>query len=243
MGTSSTVCGCRPASSPGLAEFEAELSPTRLFSCTDAERTHVAGVLGRPISAAQARAAVGGAMTKARRDASTVVRALRTHPRSSRTTRIFRSVFNVPPTFVPDWRPANASWRDLGELVAIRVENAARIVVGGHMRVFCWGSVANCPECTSPPTDYVACSSYRGRYHICLGRQWWLWHGAGKLGFTGSTFLHEALHIYFRLEHHRATVGRPSVNNVYCYETLIALLVGREPKPGHRDRCARGRVP
>jgi hypothetical protein len=52
-----------------------------------------------------------------------------------------------------------------------------------------------------------------------------------------STLLHEALHIYFRLEHHRATIGRPSVNNVYCYDTLVALLNRRAPKPCDRENC------
>ena len=56
-----------------------------------------------------------------------------------RTTQVFRGVFNVPPTFVPPWRPANASWRDLGDLVALRLERAAGILSGGYMRFFCWG--------------------------------------------------------------------------------------------------------
>ena len=62
-----------------------------------------------------------------------------------------------------------------------------------------------------------------------------------KRGFMASTLLHEALHVYFRLEHHKAAVGRPSVNNVYCYDTLVALLIGRTPKPDDRENCARGR--
>ena len=58
-----------------------------------------------------------------------------------------------------------------------------------------------------------------------------------------STLLHEALHIYFRLEHHKATIGRPSVSNMYCYDTLVALMSGRAPKPDDADRCAQGRTP
>jgi hypothetical protein len=206
------------------------------------ELAQVSRIVGRAVTPAEARRAVGDAIGLARRDAATVGRALRRHPRSAGTTRAFRSVFNVPPTFVPDWRPANAGWRDLGELVAIRIENAARVLGSGHMRVFCWGSVARCPECTGAPTSYVACSSYRGRYHICLGDQWWQWYRDGRRAFLASTLVHESLHIYFRLEHHRATVGRPSANNIYCYEALVALLLGRALKPGLRDRCRTGRV-
>jgi hypothetical protein len=225
------------------AELERQLSPTRLFSCTDAERSQVRAVVGRPVTSLQLRTAVRTAIAQAVREARASARALRARPRTAHTTQAFRSVFNVPPTFTPSWRPANASWRDHGDLVALRLERAANILTGGHMRFFCWGSVAHCPECTRPPTTYRACSSYRGRYHICLGSEWWRWWRVGRRGFMASTLLHEALHIYFRLEHHRAAIGRPSVNNVYCYDTLVALLHRRAPKPGDRDNCRRGRVP
>ena len=66
---------------------------------------------------------------------------------------------------MPAWRPVNASWRDLGGLVALRLERAAAILVGGHVRFFCWGSAAHCRECTGDPTSYRAWSSHRGRYH------------------------------------------------------------------------------
>lgn len=218
-------------------ELERQLSPTREFSCTNAERVHVQGVVGRPVTHAELRRAVTSAVVQAQGEARAAASALRTRPRSTRTSQVFRDVFNVPPTFVPAWRPADASWRDLGELVALRLERASRILAGGHMHFFCWGSVARCPECTDPPTKYRACSSYRGRYHICIGSHWWEWFRDGRRGFMASTLLHEALHIYFRLEHHRATIGRPSVNNVYCYDTLVALLNRRAPKPCDRENC------
>jgi hypothetical protein len=211
------------------------------FSCTNAERAQVQAVLGRAVTVAELRRAVGTAVAQAQHDAMAASRALRARPRSVRTSRIFRSIFNVPPTFVPAWRPRNASWPDLGALVALRIDNGSRILGGGYMHFFCWGSAAHCPECTEPPSSYRACSSYRGRHHICLGREWWEWYRNGHRGFMASTLLHEAMHIYFRLEHHKATVGRPSVNNMYCYDTLVAILNGRTPKPGDRNKCARGR--
>jgi hypothetical protein len=211
------------------------------FSCTNAERAQVRTVLGRAVTVAELRRAVGTAVVQAQHDARAASRALRARPRSVRTSRIFRSIFNVPPTFVPAWRPRNASWPDLGALVALRIENGSRILGGGYMHFFCWGSAARCPECNEPPSSYRACSSYRGRHHICLGREWWKWYRDGHGGFMASTLLHEAMHIYFRLEHHKATVGRPSVNNMYCYDILVAILSGRAPKPGDRNKCARGR--
>ncbi len=211
------------------------------FSCTNAERAQVQAVLGRAVTVAELRRAVGTAVAQAQRDAMAASRALRARPRSVRTSRIFRSIFNVPPTFVPAWRPGNASWPDLGALVALRIDNGSRILGGGYMHFFCWGSAAHCPECTEPPSSYRACSSYRGRHHICLGREWWEWYRDGHGDFMASTLLHEAMHIYFRLEHHKATVGRPSVNNMYCYDTIVAILNGRTPKPGDRNKCARGR--
>jgi hypothetical protein len=220
-----------------LSELDRQLAPTRRFSCTAAERAQVRRVVGRPVTQAELRRAVTAAVLQARREAGAVSRALRARPRSARTTQTFRRVFNVPPNFVPAWRPANANWRDLGDLVAVRLDRAAGILAGGYMRYFCWGSVVHCPECTRPPTTYRACSSYLGRYHICIGREWWRWFRQGRRGFMASTLLHEALHIFFRLQHYRATVGRPSVNNVYCYDTLVALMYRRAPKPCDQQTC------
>jgi hypothetical protein len=58
-----------------------------------------------------------------------------------------------------------------------------------------------------------------------------------------STLLHEGLHVYFRLQHGKATIGRPSVSNVYCYDALVALYHRRAPKPGDREKCRHGRQP
>ena len=221
------------------APAEAQLAPARIVTCSAAELARVRAVVGRPVGVADVRAAITRAARQAYQEATAVSRALRSEPRSEATIRLFRGVFNVPPGFVPRWRPLDASWRDLGELVAIRFERAATILSGGYMHFFCWGSVAHCPECAGPP-DYRACSSYQGRHYICLGTPWWEWFrdgGAQRRGFMASTLLHEALHIYFRLEHHRATIGRPSVNNMYCYDTLLARMNGRTPKPCDAERC------
>ena len=225
-------------------ELEAQLSPTRLFSCSAPERARVAAVVGRPgVTVAQLGNIVSGAIAQARADGGRAIRLLRARPRSARTTAAFRGVFNVPPTFVPAWRTPNSRWRDLGELVALRLERASAILGGGHLRLFCVGAPGHCSECPDPWTGYTACSSYRGSYRICLGWQWWRWHREGRRWFMAGTMLHEGLHIYFRLEHHRATIGRPSVNNVYCYPLLVGRLNGRPDKPLDRDECRAGRRP
>ena len=238
-------CGCRQQSrSNGVPkEYEQELSPTRLFSCTGAELAQVRAVVGRDLSAAEARAALDAAVHQARREATAAARALRSHPRSAKTTSTFRGVFNVPPTFVPDWRPADARWHDLGELVGIRIDNAARILAGGYMRYFCWGSAAHCPQCQESPPSYRACSSSENRYHICLGEEWWQWHRARRRGHMASTLLHEAFHIYFSYEHvpaDRRRVRRPTVGSIYCYDVLVARLHGCSPKPKDEERCKEG---
>lgn len=122
-------------------ELEAQISPTRLFSCSAPERARVAAVVGRPgVTVAQLGNIVSGAIAQARADAGRAIRLLRARPRSARTTAAFRGVFNVPPTFVPAWRTPNSRWRDLGELVALRLERASAILGGGHLRLFCVGA-------------------------------------------------------------------------------------------------------
>lgn len=238
----------RRRSVPGVSTLlldrtlEAELSPTRLFTCSAAEEANVVAAAGQPLTPAQMRAAIGGAIAHAQREAAASVRALRARPRAAFTTAAFRGVFGVGPGWVPPWRPARASWQDLGDLVALRLERAARILGGGHMRFFCWGSVAHCPDCPHAPTSYRACSSAHGVTHVCLGRRFWIWFGQGRRAWMGAVLLHEALHVYFRLQHNLEAVGRPSVSNVHCYDTLVARLAGRAPKPGDVDRCRRGRT-
>ena len=230
--------------SEGAAELEYLLSPTRLFSCAAPDQARIRAVVG-PATPAQLRSAIGAAVAQATREAWGTARALRSRPRSPRATRIFRSVFNVPPTFVPPWRPAGSSWLDLGDLVALRLERAAGDLNSGYTRFFCWGCRPTSRACSTPRATVRA-----DRHRIFIGRVWWRWWRASlhgpmlarpKLrGWMASTLLHEALHIYFVLSHRTVTVGRPSVNNVYCYDTLVALFHRRSPKDRDRSRCRTG---
>ena len=96
------------------------------FSCTNAERAQVQAVIGRAVTVAKLRRAVGTAVAQAQRDARAASRALRARPRSVRTSRIFPSIFNVPPTFVPSRRPGYASWPDLGRQRPVDAGDAGR---------------------------------------------------------------------------------------------------------------------
>jgi hypothetical protein len=101
--------------------------------------------------------------------------------------------------------------------VAIRLKSAARIVDGGFIRYFCWGSPAHCPECTGSPASYFACSSFLGRYLICLGDGFWRAWAIGDLDTTATTLLHEALHIFFG----RTVSDVGSTGNANCYERYL----------------------
>jgi hypothetical protein len=237
----------RRAEAEAEGELEYLLSPTRLFTCSPADRAAIAasGVVGRPVSEAQLRGALRSAITQATTEARATARALRTRPRAAETTRVFRSVFNVPPTFVPQWRTARSSWRDLGDLVALRLERAAGNLDSGYTRYFCLGCSASARACTTPHAPVAA-----DRHRLWIGRQWWRWWRDSQRGSTAqrrrlrgwmaSTLLHEALHIHFILSHHTVTVGRPSVNNMYCYDTLVSRFHRRTPKPQDEVRCRTG---
>jgi hypothetical protein len=226
------------------AELEYMLSPTRLFTCSAADRAAIVRIVG-PITDAQVRSVVRAAITQATREARATARALRTRPRAPETTRIFGSVFNVPPTFVPAWRTANSTWRDLGDLVALRLERAASDLDAGYTRYFCLGTEPDVRAYTTPTAAVAA-----NRHRLWLGDEWWRWWRQSQQGsaaqrrkFRGwmaSTLLHEALHIHFVLSHYTATPGRPSVNNMYCYDTLVARFHGRPPKEDDEMRCRTG---
>ena len=199
--------------------------PVRSFGCTDAELAEVRKVVGRPVSAAAVRGAVAAAAGRAVTLARVAAAALEVSPRSTRVRTIFCESFGVAPEFVPLWRatlPGTVRWRDLGELVAIRLRSAAGILDGGFIRYFCWGSPAECRRECSDPSGYFACSSFQGRYIICLGRHFWLAFRDGDTATLASTLLHEALHIYYRRT--VSDVGRSG--NANCSERFVIRFHG-----------------
>jgi hypothetical protein len=223
----------------GVAEWEttpASPAPNRVrfFTCSAAERAKVEGVLGTSTTVAALRKGVDRAAARAVNNARRTAAALRARPRGARINRLFRAAFGVPATTVPSWRPKSATWSDLGDLVAIRLENAAKILDGGWIKYFCWGSATHCSECTGAPTTYRACSSWKGRYLICIGREFWTWFRHGRFARMAGTLLHEALHIYFRL-----TVGHGPrrLANANCYVLLAWRFNSQAMTPCLRERC------
>jgi hypothetical protein len=195
------------------------------FVCQPSDLVNIVQLLAAPVSIADLRAAVeasaGRAVSLATRAASTL-----DIPNRNRTSRVaFCAAFGVPPDFVPPWRATlhgKVNWRDLGELVAIRLRDVAKILDGGCIRYFSWGRSTHCPECTADPPSYFACSSFQGKYIICLGRPFWqAWHAGDTLN-TDMTILHEPLHIYFRTN--VADKGR--TGNAGCYESYVTRVLG-----------------
>lgn len=192
----------------------------RTFTCGAADLVEVGRIVGRTVTRTELLAAVETAAGTAVLIAGRAAAALEASPRSATTRRLFCEAFGVNPEFVPPWRatlPGRVRWRDLGELVAIRLRSAARIVDGGFIRYFCWIRLSNCPECprsSRNPGSVFACSSFRGDYRICLGGGFWRAFRDGDRATMASTLLHEALHIYFG----RTVQDAGRTGNANCYE-------------------------
>jgi hypothetical protein len=210
------------------------------FNCSNAEIAEIRKHLGQPtVTASALRAAVEAASGRAVSLAKRAAAALDRSKRTPKSRRIFCEAFGVAPEFVPPWRASLSGvvrWKDLGELVSIRLRDVVKILDGGCIHYFCWGSQAHCPECPGSPTGYFACSSFRGAYLICLGGPFWRAWQAGDTATTASTLLHEALHIYFGTTvSHR---GRSS--NANCYERFVLRLHGRFLHPATSSACPAG---
>jgi peptidoglycan hydrolase-like protein with peptidoglycan-binding domain len=210
------------------------------FTCSNAERAQIRAFLGRPtVTVPALRAAVEAAGGRAVSLATRAANALDRSRRNDKTRRVFCEAFGVPPEFVPPWRATLhgvVRWRDLGELVAIRLRDVAKILDGGCIRYFCWGSPAHCPECTASPTSYFACSSFLGRYIICLGGLFWRAWQSGDTVTTASTLLHEALHIYFS----RTVSDSGRSGNANCYERFAVRLQNLFLHPATAANCTAG---
>ncbi len=210
----------------------------RHFTCSPADLAQIRTWLGTSPTCADLRGGVEAAVARVVPQIRRATQALRARPRSARTRQLFRAVFGVSSETVPPWRTANSTWRDLGELVALRLERGMQILDGrdtrgGYIRYFARGSQAHCPECTKPPTTYRACSSWRGQYLVCLGREFWLRWRDRNFNALGSTLLHEALHIYFS-----RTVGHTRrFNNANCYQLFVSRINGITPNRCARERC------
>jgi OmpA family len=207
--------------------------------CTDADRTNIENLLQMSIPAATLRTAVESAAAGAVSLATTAAAALDLPNRTAASRVAFCAAFGVAPDFVPPWRTTLhgvIKWRDLGEFVAIRLRDVVRIIDGGCIQYFCWGSSAHCPECTGDPSTYISCSSFQGRYIICLGSPFWQAWQAGDTVTTDLNLLHEGLHIYFRTTvAHQGRTG-----NASCYQSFVARINGLVLPPRITQACPTG---
>lgn len=196
-------------------------NPVRHFTCSDDDRKKIEQVVGKPVSMEELRAAVGTAVGKAVSLTSKAILDLEKSPRSAKTNTLFREIFGTFPEFVPKWRASGASWKDRGELVALRLKRAAGILATGQIQYYCWG----CPGGDRAPTTYEACNYPIGKYIIGFGKGFWenLKNPAAYY-YMAMTLLHETLHIYYSsiiLSNHEGTYG-----NANCYQRFVSEMNG-----------------
>jgi hypothetical protein len=210
------------------------------LTCSLAERANIENLLSMSIPAATLKAAVESATAGAVSLATRAATALDRSNRSNAVRSTFCESFGVRPEFVPPWRATLRGvvrWKDLGELVAIRLVDVAKILDGGCIDYSCWITAGHCPDCGGVDAARVySCSDFHGRYVICLGGLFWRRWQSGDTTTTQSTLLHEALHIYFR-----TTVGdQGRSGNANCYERFAVRLQNLPLHPDTAANCAAG---
>jgi hypothetical protein len=209
------------------------------FTCTDADRANIENLLSMSIPVPTLRNAVESAAGAAVSLTAAAAALLDRPARTAASRAAFCAAFGVAPEFVPPWRATLRGiikWRDLGELVAIRLRDVVKILDGGCIHYFAWGSPAHCPECTDAPQTYISCSSFRGLYIICLGTPFWQAWQVGDTVTTDLNLLHEGLHIYFRTT--VAHEGR--TGNASCYQSFVARINGLTVLPRFTAACPTG---
>ncbi|CAD6879911.1 hypothetical protein [Methylomonas albis] len=218
--------------SPGLAQPPNAANPVKRFTCSQQEREKIEQIVGKPVSTADARIALRGAAEKAVVLTYRAARALEKLPRSTRTRTLFREVFATFPELVPKWRTADAIWKDLGALVALRLRRAAGLLAGGRIHYHCWG----CPGGERAPTSYEACNFPVGSYVIGLGKGFWENMGDARADdLMAMTLLHEALHIYYSAVIGSNHDGR--YGNAYCYQRFVPEINGLNLYPETEKAC------
>lgn len=208
----------------------------QFFVCNSADEANVAAAHGLPASVpvSTLRAVTDTTSETAANWGHRAASLLRVSPRSGTIRSAFHDAYAEFPEWVPPWfATLGVQWVDFGDLVAQRIQSVANILSGGWIQYYCWGSPARCPECTDSPPAYDACSSFLGRYLICLGPGFWGLWGAGNTDHMALILLHEALHIYFGTT--VAHTGRSG--NAFCYERFIAEANGRPIQPGDAAAC------
>ena len=211
-------------------------SLVRRYGCSAADQRAIENALQMSLPQGALRTAVDNAATEAISAIRHASGTLQLSPRSDRTRLLFKEAFGTTPEFVPTWRTKSAKWVDRGDLVAIRLNAVAKLLSGGWIRYFCWGDPKNCPECSSTPPNYFACSSWGKQYVICLGKAFWTAWKNRDTDTMASTLIHESLHIYFgKLIAHGAK-GR--YGSADCYERFVMRITNRFLHSATASACA-----
>jgi hypothetical protein len=203
----------------------------RHFICSAGDRQRVEAILERTVSTDDLRQAVLAAINKAAALASKAIAALNKSPRSAATRRLFAEIFGSNPEFVPAWKTAAASWKDGGELVALRLKRAADTLRSGEVRFHCWG----CPGGDRDPSTYGACQHPRGSRVMGLGRLFWDDLRTDDMERMAATLLHEALHMYFPTIGDDGAKGRYA--NAYCYQRFVPEITNHFLYPEVEQVC------
>jgi hypothetical protein len=208
----------------------------RHFSCGAAQLAAVRAIVGPAVTADQLRASLQAALVDAVTWTSRAAYLLRRTERSKGdTARLFEESFGTRFSHIPSWRPAGQTW-DRGDVVRARLLFITKLLAGGSIHFFCWGSPAFCPECTTVPPNYYACSSWGKKYVICLGKAFWDDWKAGRTDSMASTLVHESLHIYFGQLIAHGEKGR--YGDTSCYQRFVLLMAGRPLPDRFKTRCA-----
>jgi hypothetical protein len=206
----------------------------RFFVCNSADQNNINNAISMSVLPGTLRSAVDTASDTAAAWANNAANLLRVSPRTADIRNAFHDAFAAYPEWVPPWfATLGVRWADFGDLIAERLQRVANILSEGWIQYYCWGSPTKCPECTDTPPTYYACSSYLGRYLICLGQEFWRLWAAGNTGDMATTLIHEALHIYFSTTvAHRGRSG-----NAACYERFVYEANGHPIHPDTASAC------
>lgn len=220
---SQTVGGRRP--SRRITQQLGQTPTLRHFTCPAADHKEIEDALRMSIMQSAPREALDSALRMVVPWLHNAASKLMVSPRDPGVQTTFHRAFGTTPEFVPTWRKPGDKWVDRGHLVALRLLGVARILTGGSIRYFCWGRPGYCPECTKQPPAYFACSSFRQRYVICLGSDFWQNWNQRNTPDNAITLLHEGLHIYFgRLISHQEN---GPYGNAFCYERYVLEMNGQ----------------